>query len=182
MTRKLVVFVAALSLSVPFLASARHVDLDDPDDTRGLLDVRRVDSFGGKDRPKWEIRTYERWRAVEIWDGGWGLVHLDTFGDERFDYYVLVRSNGSRLVGSLYLDRPQKDDRRVGNVKVDKPDRRSMLVILDLDDVRRRGSRSYRWFVRTLFMSGRCKEVCIDRVPDTSAVTEASDPAPVPTP
>ncbi len=181
MIKKAGLVLIALVVLVPLTAAARHVDPADPEDTRGLLDVQRIDSMGAKNRPKWEIRTYDRWRAVEIWDVGWGIVHLDTYGDEHFDYYALVSSSGSRLKGALYEDRQGKDDRRIGAVKVDKPDRRSMLVVVDLNDLRRRGNDSWRWYVRTLFTSGRCQEVCIDRAPDANSVQEA-EPAPVPTP
>ena len=86
----------ALAVALPLLASARHLDVQDPNDTRGLLDVRRVQVVG-TDRPRFTVLTFGRWTTADIYDRGFLLVYLDTFGDERFDYYALLRSVGGSM-------------------------------------------------------------------------------------
>ena len=181
--KRAVIFVAlvgAVSL-VPLLASARHTSVPDPNDTLGLLDIQQVDVEGSNTRPRWVLLSFERWTIEDIWDTGFALVHLDSFGDGAFDYYAIVKSDGSRLIASLYRDRDNKRDRFLRNVSVDKPTRRTVEVSIPLSKVRVRNNGTYRWFTRTLFTSGRCQDTCIDRAPDSGAVSETI-PNPLPTP
>ncbi|HEY7873871.1 MAG TPA: hypothetical protein VIG64_01995 [Actinomycetota bacterium] len=169
--------MASLALA-PLLAQANHQSPEDGNDTRGVLDVRRVDVKGTRSKPKWRVATSARWDARTIWDKGYALVYFDVLGNEHFDHYALVGSNGFGLEGSLWRDRRQKPDARIGALHVARSDRRSFTVRVPLRrlDIPR-ARLTYRWYVQTILVNGRCPRSCLDRVPNDGAVTE-----PVPEP
>ena len=180
--RKLAAVVLAGVLTIPLLAGARHLDMRDPDDTKGLLDVRLVEVTGGRNDPRFTTFTFSRWSPFDVWDTGFVLVRLDTKGTSRADYYALVRSNGRDLSGHLYLDRQRGSDRRLRSLRVSREGRRSVAVVVDLNRLERRGNKTYSWFVQTLFSSDNCRSVCIDRVPNRGKVAEPGvGPSPTPT-
>ena len=180
--KKLAVVAIAGFLLLPLLAAARHLDVRDRDDTKGLLDIRRVEVNGGRNLPRWGVFTFPAWSMEDVWDTGFVLVRIDTAGTPRPDYYALVRSNGSDLLAALYRDRQRGRDRRIRSLKVVKESRRSLSVAIDLSRLKRRNSKTYSWFVQSLFSSGRCPNVCIDRAPDRGKVAEpGSAPRPSPT-
>lgn len=149
-------------------------DLRDPNDTRGPLDVRSVDRVGGS-RPIFKIVTASRWRARRLFERGFLLVHVDTFGTRRADYYALVSSNGRRMLGTLVRDRRRaQNDTRVGSLPVWRRNGRSASVRLPLARLFFGNRRLfYRWHVRTIMIKRRCwKSVCIDRGPDGGALRE----------
>ncbi len=171
------------ALSGPFFANATHLPrVVDPDDVRGLLDLQGVE-VNGEEATRWKITTYPYWRASRIWDRGYFLVSFDTFGERRFDYYALVRSDGYRLLGELYRDRRTKPDYSMGSLDVWRPNRRSLKVKVPLARLNIPARReSYRWQVRSLFSGSKCPRVCIDQVPDRGAVREPLiDPLPTTT-
>lgn len=181
----LVVLMVAGSLSTMF-ARASHQAVDDGDDVKGMLDIRRVENFGKPPDPRWKIMTIGGSTAKELWDTGFFLVYLDTFGDSRFDYYALVASKGSKMTGTLWRDPANKRDRRVGTFPVWRAGKKSVTLRLSLDKLNTGGKKrfTYRWFVKTLFTSANCRKVCIDRAPNRNAVTESngkSSPSPSPT-
>ncbi len=80
MSRARIALTAIVSIAVlaaPALAGLAGIP--DPNDTRGDLDVRKVERFG-IDRPGFHIVTCCRWRTKGIWDRGYFLVRFDTFG------------------------------------------------------------------------------------------------------
>lgn len=157
--------IAMLTL-VPLLALAQSVSSPDPDDTKGVMDVREV-RFSAGNRPLWRTITFARWSAASVWDRAYVLVQVDTFGTARTDYYVLVSSDGYRMNGELFRDRRSKPDYKVSDVRVWRPDRSSVSVRLPLSKMRMGSDRFlYRWVVKTLFVGKGCARVCIDRVPD----------------
>lgn len=182
-TRVALALVVLFTALVPVWVSASHVDVVDADDTRGPLDIRRVD-VRGETRPTWKVTTWSRWTVQKIWDRGYVLVYLDTFGTTRYDYYALVRSNGYRMNGVLFRDRLGKPDRRISRLRTWRANRRSVSVRVPLTKVRigeRR--RHYSWYVQTLMTSKRCRRVCFDRAPDAVGVIEPlPDATPTPTP
>jgi hypothetical protein len=172
MKARLVVAIVIVSMLVPVLVLARHIDPRDPNDTRGPLDVKRIDVVRRR-TPRFEIITWRGWTARQIWDHGFGLIRLDTFGSSRFDYYVLVRSTGTRLKGDLFRDRARGPDRRLFAVTTWKASRRSFRVRIPLGRLRMPRSRAeYRWEVQTLFVGSRCRRTCFDFVPDQGSVRE----------
>lgn len=172
-----------VAAALPLLAWANHVDVRDRNDTSGVLDVSRVE-VKGSDRPAWHIVTFNEWTVRRIFDTGFVLIRLDTFGSERYDYYGLVRSDGDRLKGTLVRDRARKRDFNVSRIRVRRPTRSSVQVRIPLARMRIGADRlSYTWQVQTLFSSDNCRRVCIDDVPDRRGVTEPLPrvPPPVPT-
>ncbi len=168
-----VVTIALLSLLVTVPATATHLDVVDLDDTSGPLDVSRVITRGETWRPIWRISTYNRWTARRIWDTGYLLVWLDTFGTDRYDYYVLVRSTGSRLQALLFRDRINRPDRLVSTLTRWRPDDRTVSVLVPLSKVSLPETRTYyRWAVQTLYTGDICRRVCMDFAPDMGAVRE----------
>jgi len=179
----LVVLVTAASLSTMF-AKATHQDRKDGNDVSGKLDIRAVNTFGSISRPGWEIIASSRTTARSLRDRGFILVHLDTFGDTRPDYYALVSSNGSSFKGRLWRDLASRPDRVVGTVPVSRPDRFSVTVRVPLSKMNLGGKMrlTYRWWARSLFTGTGCRRVCIDRAPSKGVVTENNGkPSPSPT-
>lgn len=181
------ILVLALATTSVFmvLAGASHRDLNDPNDTRGQLDVRSVKSFGGVKMPGWRIVSRSRWNVRGIQDRGFALVKFDTFGSSRFDYYALIGSNGSRMKGALWRDRASKRDRRLSKLAVRRTDGKSVSVRVPLRKMKLGTKRlEYRWFVLTLYTSRKCRQVCIDRVPNRGAISDPNGrtpPTPTPT-
>ncbi|HWC13903.1 MAG TPA: hypothetical protein VG929_04850 [Actinomycetota bacterium] len=164
--------VALTTTAVIVGALAGHLPVRDADDTRGALDIRRATNTGGS-RPRWNVITFEGWKAGRIFDVGYVTILLDTVANERPDYYVLVGSFGNRLYAHLWRDRAHRPDYRVGSVNVWKPNWKSVAVKLPLSRMSI-GSRRlvYRWQVETLFTGARCRNVCFDLAPDSQAVAE----------
>jgi hypothetical protein len=179
----LVLLVTAASLSTMF-AEATHQDRKDGDDVKGKLDIRSVKTFGQTHNPGWRIITSSRTTAKALQDRGFFLIYLDTFDDSRFDYYALISSNGATVKGKLWRDRTSRPDRKIGKVSVWRADKSSATVRVPLRKMNLGGKArlTYRWFVKTLFTGKGCHRVCIDRVPNKSALTENNGkPSPSPT-
>jgi hypothetical protein len=171
----LVVLVTAASLSTMF-AKANHQDRSDGNDVNGMLDIRKVQTFGRNKNPGWKIIFRSRMTVKELRDAGFFTVYLNTFGDSRFDYYALVSSNGSRMRGALWRDPVNKRDWRVANLRVWRPDKSSVSLRVPLSEMKTGGEKrtAYRWFVKSLFIGNNCRRVCIDRVPNSTAVKESN--------
>jgi hypothetical protein len=178
-----VIALVVIGASVPLLAGADHLDPDDPNDTRGPLDVKSVRSWGRARRPGWRVITFARWSAERVWDRGFVMVFLDTRRSDRFDYYALVRSNGSKMRARLFRDRRRRRDRDLGPLAAWRPSRRSVSVRVPFRKLRVGDNRAfYRWQVQTLFTGSRCRRVCFDVVPDRGPVLEPlNEPGPSPT-
>ena len=175
----LAMVVAGVALA-PLLALAGHAPVRDADDTAGRLDIRRV-AVDDAGRATWTVSTWSRWRAIDIFDAGYVLVHLDTFGTPRFDYYALVRSTGTKLAGSLWRNRASKPDYRMRWLQTRRPDRKTVRVRIPLGRLYF-GSRRlhYSWSAQTLYTGDACRQVCFDSAPDGGSVQEPRA-VPVPT-
>lgn len=154
-------------------ASATHQVVRDPNDTRGKLDIRRV-KIGGQRANRWQITTDRGWSVRGIFDRGYFLVHFDTFGDDDYDYYVLLRSDRRHMQGSLWRDRQRSRDELIGTADVRRPNRRTVKATVPMRKMRfPEAAVNYRWHARTLFIRKGClKKVCIDRAPNRGAVLE----------
>jgi hypothetical protein len=173
--------VAAAGALLPVLAFARHLDVADPNDSAGVLDLRRVTIYGSP--PIWNLKTFRGWRARSIWDTGFLLVYFDTFASDRYDYYALVRSDGRRLRAALFRDRAKRRDQRVTRLKTWRPDRRRVKLRVPLRKMTIGKRRLfYRWYAQTLFTGTNCRRTCIDLAPDRTGVKEPLKPAPSPSP
>ena len=169
-------------VAVPWLASAEHANLGDPQDTNGLLDVKEVRLHGEK-RPVWKVITFPRWGTERIFDRGYALVNIDARGDAHFEYYALVRSVGGGMTAELFRNRTSKPDYSVSGLEVWRSDRKSVSVRIPLRKLRIGDQRTfYRWFVQTLMTGSRCRRVCIDRAPNEGSVQQLLvEPTPTPT-
>ncbi len=158
--------VVAVTLLAAIPAQAATV-VTDPSDTRGVLDVRRVELRGDK-TARWLVKTYDGWGKRRLQDRGFVLVLMDTFATKRFDYYALLRSEGRDLKGSLWRDRKVKNDVRVRSLHTSHPGRKIAGIRVGLKDLRKRQSH-YRWQVETLRNGKSCPGVCFDRAPNSGA-------------
>ncbi|MBA2311541.1 MAG: hypothetical protein H0V97_01935 [Actinobacteria bacterium] len=161
--------VCLLLISAP--AFAAHKKVRDANDVDGLLDLRAATVYGA---PRiWNLKTYNSWTPKAIRDKGFLLVYYDTFGDERYDYYALLRSTGNRMQGTLWRDRVSKSDYRVSFLETWRSDKRSAKVRVPLGRMRFGTNRdSYKWYAQTIITGPSCKRTCFDRAPNRKGVTE----------
>jgi hypothetical protein len=173
--RQGLVLVVLLASLWPAPAQAARTEVRDPNDTRGPLDVRRVSKLASV-RPMWKIRTWRRWSVERVFDRGYVLVFLDTFGAPQDDYYALVFSDGRRMKGRLFRLRARRADWRVAYLRVWRADRRSVSVRVRLGKtIVGRHRTSYFWRVETLVTGASCRRVCLDRAPQTRRMEEPLD-------
>lgn len=173
----------ATVLSAFFLtASASHLPVTDPDDTRGPLDIRSVEVVG-EEKPRWKVTTWSRWTTAQVFDYGYGTIYLDTVATPRADYYILVGSAGTHLYARLYKDRETKSDLFLAELdRVGRSDQRSFFVRIALGRLDVGKQRAfYRWRVESLFTGEGCRRVCFDPAPNEDFVTEPL-PGETPTP
>ena len=173
---RVLVVVVSVSVAIPLIAAARHTAVRDPNDARGVLDIRRAEMVGSS---RWKVTSRAGWSVKELWDRGFTLVYVDSFGSSRADYYVNVRSDGKKLRAALYRDPRGGKDRKLRSVRVRHPNKSAVDVSVPMNRLRRRDSRIFGWYVLTLFSGPSCRRVCLDRAPDRGNVTE---PGPQPTP
>ena len=177
----------AIALSVPlffagFDATARHVRVSDDNTTNGLLDIRLTRNSGDQAASIW-IVTYKRWTLDTMWDKGYLLAWFETRADARYDYYVLARSDGRRMRGTLYRDDRSSKDKPIADVTVWRSGKRTVrmrvpLKLMDFSAARL----TYHWYAQTLFTGRLCRAVCLDRAPNSGGVEEPIPGAPTPTP
>jgi hypothetical protein len=185
----------AAALLSSLLASAAPEPQNDGNDVKGQLDVKSVNRWGPPEKPGWSVSMRSRLGTHEMWDHGFFIVQLDTFGNERFDYYALVKSNGRGIKGTLWRDRQNKRDRKISSLPAWRSgSKMTVRVPFSKLDTGGKERDTYRWFVKTLFIGDNCRRVCIDRVPNNKNVTESNGkqspastedsnaPAPSPTP
>jgi hypothetical protein len=195
-----VVFLTMAGVTAAALAGGptSRAQVQDLDDTRGALDVRRV-WFEPEIHPaRWTIVTFSPWSAELTRDRGFVFVFLDTLGDPRFDYYASIRSNGRRLSASLWRDPKRGPDVRLMGLDVRRESDINVAVRIPLGQVEIGAIRIvYRWSVIATFTGRVCRLTCIDRVPDegtyeqpigtatpttTPTATPTLTPTPTPTP
>jgi hypothetical protein len=175
-----VVAVTAVALAG---AAGTRAQVDDPNDVQGSLDVRRVWFDPEADPPRWTVVTFPDWEPAHIHNRGFVFVFLDTAGDVRDDYYVMVRSDGRELSASLWRDPKRGDDVRRGALGVTRDSFSSLAVQVPIGSLLGPVRTSYSWRVVTTFTGRVCRATCIDRVPDTGAFEQPSGtPTPTVTP
>ena len=158
---------------VAVVAGAHHTDLLDPNDTRGKLDVRQVRLAHQSLPLVWTVVTFAEWRTAEMWDRGYIMVLLDTSAGKGADFYLLVRSVGPVLRGSLWRARSFGPDSHLGKVPVRRLSPRSASVQVGLSRLSFGAKRSsYRWWVQTVFTGRTCQRTCQDRAPNGGSVLQ----------
>jgi len=181
-------FAAALITIVlmTVVAGAHDTDLQDPDDARGKLDVRQVRLAHVGGPPTWTIVTFGEWSTAAMWDRGYIMVFLDTQGGSGAEYYLLVRSAGIALEGSLWRAHAYGPDSYLGSVITSRPSRRGASVRVRLKRLTFGASRPfYRWWVQTVYTSDVCRRTCHDQAPNREPVLQwrpGMSPTPTPTP
>ena len=159
---------------VATIAGAGPNTVQDPNDTRGVLDVRTVRwSQPQGEPPGWKIVTFDGWNARRIWDRGYLYVLVDTVGGEPADYAAQVRSNGRRMTGVLYKLGKGDNDRDVvvSSLTVRKPRVAAVTVRIPLKRMSFGPARTfYRWWTVTTLSSEKCPSACIDRAPNDGSV------------
>jgi hypothetical protein len=158
------------------VAWAEHAEYDDANDTASVLDVHLVKFNRPKgEAPSWTVITFASWKVRQMWDRGYVYVELDTEGQQRSDYYALIRSTGSAMVGQLYkvATKSGGTDRAMGHLVVWRKTNNGVSVRIPLKRLRFGPYRKYyRWWVETSFTSARCPRACIDRVPNDGTVQQ----------
>ena len=158
---------------VAMVAGAHHTDLLDPNDTGGKLDVRQVRLAHQPLPPMWTVVTFAEWRTRAMWDRGYIMVLLDTSAGEGAEFYLLVRSVGRVLRGSLWRARVFGPDSYLGAVPVRRLSPRSASVQVGLSRLKFGAKRSfYRWWVQTVFTGQTCRRTCQDRAPNGKPVLQ----------
>ncbi|MGZ5212825.1 MAG: hypothetical protein ACXWXM_03620 [Actinomycetota bacterium] len=180
-----VAFLTVVGVTAGALAGdpSSRAQVQDPNDTRGLLDVRRVWFEPEADPTRWTIVTFSPWTAEVTRDRGSVFVFLDTMGDLRFDYYALIVSNGRRLSGSLWRDPKRGPDVRLLALDVRRDSDLDVAVRIPLGPLEIGEVRTiYRWSVVTTFTGRVCRATCVDRVPDEGTFEQPiGTPTPTPT-
>jgi hypothetical protein len=172
---------------IAVIAGAHDTDFPDPNDARGKLDVKQVRLAHAPGPPSWTIVTFSDWSTAEMWDRGYIMVLLDTQGGGGAEYYLLVRSAGVSLQGSLWRAHAYGPDSFLGSAPVRRPSRHAASVQVGLSRLTFGASRSfYRWWVETVYTSDLCRRTCHDRAPNREPVKQwrpgMSPPPPSPSP
>jgi hypothetical protein len=142
-------------------ASCDPVSPADGDDTRGIVDIRLVDTGGGVGT--WRVGWFGRAAKRRLWDAGYVVVSIDSREGPAFDFHVVARSTGHRMLGLLLRDGMRKP---IGRVEARRPGGRGVRIAVALDRLAIAPERAYyRWAVRTIYNDGRCRP-CFDPVPN----------------
>jgi RTX calcium-binding nonapeptide repeat (4 copies) len=141
----------------------------DRNDARGFLDVRRVKVSRGE-RWSWRVVTRGGWTLRRLWDDGYLIIYLDTRDSARSDFYLLGRSRGGRMSGSLFRDGTGRDP-RIGGVKFRHPTKTTGRFRFDLDRIAVEAGRDFiRWSAQTILINRECAQACFDRVTNEGAL------------
>jgi hypothetical protein len=181
-----VVLLAGLALP----AGASHTNQPDPNDTPGKLDLEAVELAHDSGPPRWRFVAFAHWTIRQIWDHGFLVVRLDTRGDHDVDYLLLVRSDGRRLVSTLFRVRADGKQHRIGTATAGKSGPRAAIASVALRKLDVGPARtSYFWSALSSFTGGVCRQTCLDLVPDEGmieqplpGVTPTPTPSPTPSP
>lgn len=178
------VAAAVAAVAVVALAGPRfHSDVDDPNDTRGLLDVRTV-RLDHKGTTEFTVITFSSWKAPVLWDRGNVFVFIDTEAGSPAEYFALVRSIGPGLEASLWRARAGRPDSYIREIGVRRKTPQSVSITVPIKSLRFGPAREeYYWWVSTTFTGAVCRRACIDRAPNDGYVEQwrpGSSPTPSP--
>jgi hypothetical protein len=167
-------FATAAAVTGAALAGVgSRAQANDPNDTRGVLDVRRVWFDPEAAPPRWTVVTFAPWTPEQVRDRGVVFVFLDTMGSARSDYYAMVASTGHKLVGSLWQDPKRGPDVKIAGLDVRREGDLAVAVPIPLGRLDVGVFRtSYDWWVITTFTGRVCRATCVDRVPDDGAIEQ----------
>ena len=148
--------------------------LADPNDTRGILDVRLITAELGQSPAAWRVSSFGRASKRRLWDEGYVVVSLDSTGDPGFDFHLVVRSTGRRMRALLL----RQDGRNpIGRAGAGRPGGRTVIARVAPERLEIPPERAYyRWSVRSIFTGPKCRP-CVDEVPSPA---EGAFPQPWP--
>jgi hypothetical protein len=152
-----------------------RLEVQDPREGLGLLDIKEVDAGIERQALRFTIVTWSSWRTRSILDRGYLVLHLDPRSGRR--YYVLLRSSGRRMAAALFR-KSKRRDARVTTLRTWRADRGSVSVRVPVRRLRlERPGAQYAWRAQALLTGRRCKRVCFDLAPDGG---DAIDAVPAP--
>ena len=164
------VAITLIAFALP--ARAHHTDQADPNDTDGRLDLQGV-RFDHERAPDWRLATFARWSVRSIWDRGAFVVQLDTKGDPEPDFVAVVRSDGRRLVASLFRLRRDGHEVEIASLKAEKDGSKAATLRVPLREVSVGPQRtSYFWSTLSSFTGSSCTRTCHDPVPDAGMIEQ----------
>jgi hypothetical protein len=181
------VAIAVAIATIAALATASHVPVADPDDTRGPLDVRRASLHHDDGPPEWTVLTFRTWSTSSIWDSGHVFVFLDTLGSREPDHFVHVGSTGNQLRAVLWRTFPSGGprDRALRRVAAWRDSKRGASTRVRLRSLTIGPHRTFfRWWVYTSYVGIRCRATCLDRAPNGGSIEQwlpGHSPSPSPT-
>ena len=188
--RRMVPFALTLATAGGITAAAlagiggARAQVVDPNDTKGVLDMRRVWFEPEAGPPRWTVVTFAPWTPEQTRDRGFVFVYLDTVGNDRADYYAMIVSSGHRLLGSLWHDPKRGPDVKITGLDVRRDSDLTVAVRIPLGCLEIGTFRtSYGWFVVSTFTGRVCRATCVDRVPEDGFFEQPiGTPTPTPTP
>jgi hypothetical protein len=165
--------IAGILVAVVATAFAAVRNEDDPNDTRGVLDVRTARfEWAEGSAPRWTVVTFSTWTEAFLWDRGYLFIELDTHAGPEADEYVLIRSDGRRMVGALFRVGSVRDQ-LIRAVPVRRANRISVEAAIPWKHLSIGPSRdTIGWWVRTSSSGDLCVKPCLDRAPDDGAFDE----------
>jgi hypothetical protein len=117
------------------------------------------------------IRTLSAWTPRTVWDHGFFVVLLDTFGDPKPDYEVLIRSDGLRL--EAQVRRVSRGGVPMARAGVSRTNGHEVSVSIPIARLRFDPARAYYgWQVESIWNDTPCPNVCFDMVDDRGAAAE----------
>jgi Ca2+-binding RTX toxin-like protein len=141
----------------------------DANDSGGLADLERMIIGNAAGAATWSFQTFANLTISGMRDHAYFLVYLDTEGDEVAEYYALLRSNGSKMLAELRRD--NQNDTLVSSLSASKPAADTVRVTVPWSKMTIAADRAFiRWYAVTLYVSDACPDVCLDRVPESSAL------------
>lgn len=129
-------------------AWADRVSRIDADDIRHRLDIRRIVHTHGDDpdRVRHKMVSYETWRARTLRKNGWRVSFFFSIDKNRHDAErrIVVRRRDGKLHAAFFAG-PHATKRRDADIRVRRPDRRTVVISFEAD-ILRAGLASYRWW------------------------------------
>ena len=150
---------------LPAPASADSARTDDPNDTKGKLDVRSVRQSHDGERIVHTVRTFERWGSPRLsGDETYIGFYLDDSTDDTdADRFVWVRYKAKRgLYAQIFRPGTHANGERLGSVRVTRPNQRSARISLRPGQLTKGLADGYRWRVTTSFEKSTKKGPCGD--------------------
>jgi hypothetical protein len=147
------------------VARAGKSAAQDPNDTRGRLDIRSVSQGHSGRKVTHTIKTFGRWPSsvLDEQHSNSFLMVLNTDSDPAIERFVFIITARGRLEAGVLTG----NGNFLGRADASRPNRRSLRVTLSKS--RLGNPAGYRWQASSSFQgSGGCGRGCVDRAPNGS--------------